>query len=170
MPLNRSMKQPIPCGTRTAFNGPGRQRGVSLIEVLVAVVVLGVGLLGTAALQATALRGGQSSYESSMAVVQTNSILEAMRSNAENAGAYNGALLCAVPTAVGTRAERDLVQWMTDLKMNVGGASSPATAAADTTTCGTISGCPVNCTITVQWNDERAGGAATRTVVTRTRV
>lgn len=147
-----------------------RQRGISLIEVLVAVVVLGIGLLGTAALQATALRGGQSSFESSMAVAQTNSILEAMRANAEAAGAYNVGQLCAVPTPVGTRAERDLVRWMTDLKMSVGGAATAAAVAADTTTCGTIAGCPGDCTVTVEWNDQRAGGLAARPVVTRTRI
>ncbi|WP_430539655.1 type IV pilus modification protein PilV [Luteimonas terrae] len=142
-----------------------RQRGVSLIEVLVAVVVLGVGLLGTAALQATALRGGQSSFESSMAVAQTNSILEAIRSNAAAAASYNVGQLCAVPGASGTRAERDISQWMIDLKTSIGGA-----VAADTTTCGTIERCPLDCTITVRWDDQRAGGGANRQIVTRTRI
>lgn len=141
------------------------QRGVSLIEVLVAVVVLGVGLLGTAALQATALRGGQSSFESSMAVAQTNSILESIRANAGEAGSYNVGRLCAVPAAAGTRAERDIAQWMTDLKTSIGGGP-----AADITTCGTIADCPLDCTITVEWDDQRAGGLASRPVVTRTRI
>ncbi|MDR6992783.1 type IV pilus modification protein PilV [Luteimonas sp. 3794] len=142
-----------------------RQRGVSLIEVLVAVVVLGVGLLGTAALQATALRGGQSSFESSMAVAQTNSILESIRANAGEAESYNVGRLCAVPAATGTRAERDIGQWMTDLKTSIGGGP-----AADTTTCGTIDNCPLDCTITVEWDDQRAGGPESRSVVTRTRI
>ncbi|MCD9005137.1 type IV pilus modification protein PilV [Luteimonas sp. XNQY3] len=148
------------------------QRGLSLIEVLVAVVVLGIGLLGTAALQATALRSGQSSYESSMAVTQANSILEAMRANATaaRAGDYNIAQQCAVPAAGGTRAQRDIQRWITDLKTSVGGASTAAALAADTTTCGTIADCPLDCTITVQWDDQRAGGEATRQIVTSTRI
>jgi len=164
-----SMKSRLMLGRGAPRGALRRQQGLSLIEVLVAVVVLGVGLLGTAALQATALRGGQSSYESSMAVAQTNSILEAIRSNPGAAAAYNVGLLCAVPTASGTRAERDLARWMMDLKMNVGGATAAA-VATDTTTCGSIAGCPGNCTITVQWDDQRAGGEAARTVVTGTRI
>lgn len=156
-------------GRRMVCVHPRHQRGVSLIEVLVAVVVLGIGLLGTAALQANALRGGQSSFESSMAVVQTNSILEAIRANAANAGAYNNAAkLCAVPTATGSRAERDLQRWMTDLKTSVGGAATAAAIAADTTTCGTISGCPENCEITVEWDDRRGGTLLPRTIETST--
>lgn len=154
-----------------ARRGPAlRQGGVSLIEVLVAVVVLGVGLLGTAALQATALRGGQSSFESSMAVVQTNSILEAIRANPANALNYNTPQACAVPAAGGTLAQRDLRQWLMDLKASVGGAATAAAIAADTTTCGAISGCPGDCVITVQWDDRRAGGGVGRQVVTRTRI
>lgn|GEM_PF-242344 len=149
------------------------QSGLSLIEVLVAVVVLGIGLLGTAALQATALRGGQSSYESSMAVVQTNSILEAIRANAGNAGSYNIAQQCAMPAtpaANAPRVQHDIHRWLTDLKTSVGGATTAAAIAADATTCGTISGCPGDCVITVQWDDQRAGGGASRPVVTRTRI
>ena len=40
-----------------------RQRGVSLIEVLVSVLVVSLGRLGAGALQATALRNNQGSYE-----------------------------------------------------------------------------------------------------------
>lgn len=154
--------------TGKPMSAPALQRGVSLIEVLVAVVVLGIGLLGTAALQATALRGGQSSYESSMAVAQANSIIEAMRAN--RSGNYTRAMSCSIPSATGSRAERDLRQWMIDLKMSVGG-QQLANVASDTTTCAAIGpSCPTDCEITVQWDDSRAGGLPNRQVVTRTRI
>ena len=54
-----------------------QQVGVTLIEVLVAVLVMAIGLLGIAALQATALRNSQSSLERSQAVVHTYAILDA---------------------------------------------------------------------------------------------
>ena len=47
-----------------------RMHGLSLIEILVSVVILGIGLLGVAAMQSLALRGGQSSLEASQAVMQ----------------------------------------------------------------------------------------------------
>ena len=47
-----------------------------------AVAILAFGLLGIAALQATALRNSQSSYERSQAVSLTYSILDRMRANA----------------------------------------------------------------------------------------
>jgi type IV pilus assembly protein PilV len=139
-------------------------RGVSLIEVLVAVVVLSIGLLGVAAMQSIALRGGQSSFESSQAVIQTSAILEAMRANRLNANAYNTAgVVCAIPGG-GALAQNDVRSWITSLKSTIG------SGLADATTCGSITGCPAACVITVQWDDTRAGGGATRTVVTRTTI
>ena len=138
-------------------------RGVSLIEVLVSVVILGVGLLGIAAMRSVALRSGQSSLESSQGVMQTMSITESMRANRVNAAAYNlGAMQCTVP-AGGTLAQNDIAAWITALKTTIG-------TAGDTSTCGQITGCPLNCVITVRWDDSRAGGAAARTVVTRARI
>ena len=151
---------------------PSRQRGAGLIEVLVAVLVMGVGLLGTAAMQTTALRNSQSSLERSQSVVQTYSILEAMRANRADAvaGAYNtNGWMCVVP-AGGTPATNDRAAWITSLKATMG-------VAGDTTTCGQIA-CGNNgaCTITVRWDDQRASdgpsiaGSSTRDVVTRTQL
>lgn len=157
--------------TRTRRRVPasprGRMRGISLIEVLVSVVVIAIGLLGIAAMQSVALRGSQSSLESSQAVMQTNAILEAMRANRRNAANYVTAMTCAVPTATGTLAQRDLNNWFTSLKSSIVG---PAAVAADTTVCASIAGCPDACVITVRWNDTRAGGNATRNFVTRTTI
>lgn len=44
-----------------------KSRGVSLIEVLVAVLVLSIGLLGLAALQGSSLQAGQSAYHRTQA-------------------------------------------------------------------------------------------------------
>ncbi len=160
---------------RRTLMSPRDQRGVSLIEVLVAVVVLGIGLLGTAALQAVAMRAGQSSLESSMAVVQSNSIIEAMRANVSQASSYNMAMTCKVPPETGTLAGYDLHHWMIALKTTVGAgagsaAGGAAAAALDTTTCASIDGCPGACSVIVQWDDTRAGGNAQRQAKTVTRL
>jgi type IV pilus assembly protein PilV len=58
-----------------------RQRGVSLMEVLVSVLVVSLGLLGAVALQATALRNNQGSYERTQTAILTQGIFDAMRAN-----------------------------------------------------------------------------------------
>lgn len=150
-----------------SFNAPRFARGMSLIEVMVAVLVLAVGLLGIAAMQSLALRGGQSSLESSQAVIQTASIIEAMRANPT--GSYNGTYT-AVPSGT-TLAQRDLNEWMAGMRgvANWRGVTvTPAIIGA--TAQATIAGCPAACVITVRWDDSRAGGSATRSVVTETRI
>ena len=158
----RGIQHPRPTA---AAHGPRHMRGVSLIEVLVSVVIIALGLLGIAAMQSMALRGAQSSLESSQAVMQTNSILEAMRANRFNAAQYNTpGMECDVP-AGGTLAQNDQRDWISALKESIGQGVDD-----DTTTCGQISGCPDACVVTVQWDDARAGGAAARQVVTETRI
>lgn len=143
---------------------PRHMRGISLLEVLVSVVVLSIGLLGVAAMQSIALRGGQSSLESSQATIQTIAIIEAMRANPERAADYNIGMTCAVPGG-GTLAQNDVSDWISSLKSTIGNGPGE-----DTTTCGAIAGCPANCTITVQWDDDRAGGGNQRTMTTVTRI
>lgn len=148
-----------------ALSGRRHQAGLSLIEILVSVVILGIGLLGVAAMQSLALRGGQSSLEASQAVIQTNAIIEAMRANRANAASYNtGAMVCAVPAAAGTLAANDMAAWMSNLKISITGSD------ADTTTCAEITGCPDDCEVTVRWDDSRAGGGAEREFSTRTTI
>lgn len=128
-----------------------RSRGTSLIEVLIAVLILGIGLLGIASMQAITLRNGQNSMERSQAVMQTYSILDAMRSNVllARTNVYNLARTCTVPTATATLAQNDIRDWMTNLQTNIG-----------PTACGTIT-CALNvCTITVDWDDSRATGGS----------
>ena len=84
---------------------PRGVRGIGLIEVMVSVLVLAVGLLGIAAMQSLALRGGQGSLESSQAVMQTGSILEAMRANP--GVDYTMAKQCSVPTGTATLVAYD---------------------------------------------------------------
>ncbi len=137
-----------------------RMRGMSLIEVLVSVLILGVGLLGIAAMQSLALRGGQSSLETSQAVMETTGIIEAMRANRANAAGYNTAMTCT-GGAGGSLATNDVKAWVLSMQNSIGGGAS---------TCGQIQGCPDACIITVRWDDTRAGGLATRDLVTRTRI
>ena len=161
-----------------ATNSPGVGRravtGMSLIEVMVSVLVLGIGLLGIAAMQSMALRGGQSSLESSQVVMATNAIIEAMRANRADAASYNGTY--TAPPSGTTLAMRDLEEWMAALQGVADtnpAARTPAQPVLGTTARATIAGCPNACVITLQWDDSRAGadqGGAARTIVTEARI
>lgn len=167
------MKQRIPLvrfgrrrGLRPMAAG---QSGVGLIEVLIAVLVLSIGFLGVAALQARSLSTNNSAMSRSMATVASYSILDAMRADLPNAvgGLYNGTVTAnACPAAAGTLASAQLNQWC-----NV--SLAPLGVSASTTgqiTCNAATGTTTAfCTIVIQFDDSRAalGGSATQQVVTQ---
>ncbi|NBB93051.1 MAG: type IV pilus modification protein PilV [Gammaproteobacteria bacterium] len=65
----------------SGLSGFNVQRGISLIEVLVAVLVLSVGLLGLAALQGFSLQSGQSAYQQTQATNIAYELSDHMRAN-----------------------------------------------------------------------------------------
>jgi prepilin-type N-terminal cleavage/methylation domain-containing protein len=67
----KTLQQTIaaPKGHETMRNKQERSSGFTLIEVLIAMLVLAVGLLGLAGLQATRLRNNQRAYNRNQAVV-----------------------------------------------------------------------------------------------------
>ena len=149
--------------------GPGRVRGMSLIEVMVSMLVLAIGLLGMAAMQSLALRGGQSSLESSQAVMQTTSIIEAIRANRVNAANYNIAKTCASSGIAGSSlAANDLRAWLDSMQSTIGSAVGDAAICGRITNC--LVGAPGGCQVTVFWDDTRAGGDVAREIVVETRI
>lgn len=137
-----------------------------MIEVLVAVLILSIGLLGISMVQMRALSSNNSSMGRSMAVVASYSILEAMRADRPNAlgGSYNQIVTADSSCTVGTTtafAAAQLATWCVELRNTLGIA---------TTTTGTVA-CDGagNCTITVQFDDSRigAGGSSVQQVITR---
>ncbi|MEK7816244.1 MAG: type IV pilus modification protein PilV [Pseudomonadota bacterium] len=103
--------------------------GFSLIEVLVALAVLSVGLLGLAALQTTGLKFNHQSYERTQAVLQAYDIIDRMRANKSGSGStinttYSNVTLgetlgatvsdCTSTTCTGTQlAQYDIRKWNT---------------------------------------------------------
>jgi type IV pilus assembly protein PilV len=138
------------------------QKGVSLIEILVAVLVLSFGLLGMAALQTRALQGNQSSLQRSQAVMLNNSILDAMRIDRESAkgGSYNTSDVCG-PAGIGAGTslpDNNRRDWLTEARNNMGGSD-------ESPVCGTIT-CNINylCTVSLKWDDSKSGGLTTQTL------
>ena len=58
-----------------------RQRGDTMIEVLVTIIIIAVGVLGAAALQVTTLRNLSSSHSASIAAIVADDFSERMRAN-----------------------------------------------------------------------------------------
>lgn len=63
--------------------------GMSLLEVLVAIVILSLGLMGLAGLQAASLRNNQTAYYRSIATQQAYDIADRMRANLAGVRAGN---------------------------------------------------------------------------------
>lgn len=80
---------------------PRRQTGLTLIEVLIAVVVLAIGLLGIAGLQSAALSNNLISYQYTQASSLAQAMIERMRANRDGvrSGAYAIAADATPPAA-----------------------------------------------------------------------
>jgi len=75
-----------------------KEVGSSLIEVVVALFVLAVGMLGVLSMQVKSMQFNQSAYYYSQAVYLANQILENMRSSPDIANAYLIGLDESAPT------------------------------------------------------------------------
>lgn len=124
-----------------------------MIEVLVAVVVLAIGLLGVAGMQMSALRNNQAAYQTTTATILANSIAERMAANlpAARTLSYNlavGAPACAGPGG-GSLATQDLTDWIQAMQSNgmLGNLSCGGVQCDNTGVC----------VITIRWQDDRSG-------------
>lgn len=137
------------------------QRGVGLVEVLVAVLVLAVGMLGVAAMQAMSLRNNQSALQRSAAITQSYAILDALRADRDNAVINRYDITnpdCGVREG-GTFIENELRNWMVQTKTALG-------QPDDKTTCVSLVCGSNQCTVNISWNDSRGSAGGTQTVTT----
>lgn len=93
-PLNPELLLSTPVMTTRA---PYKSRGVSMIEVLVAMVVLAIGMLGTATLYTTALQAKTTAKSRMHAVNLANDIADRIRAN-RTAGTDYELALTTVPS------------------------------------------------------------------------
>jgi type IV pilus assembly protein PilV len=131
------------------------QKGVSMIEVLVAIIVLSIGLLGLAGLQSAGLTHNQSASFRSTATMMSYSILDSMRANRVEArnGSYNIAIGASLSSG-STVPEQDVSNWLNELALRL-----PAGTGAIN-----VNGNVV--TVTVQWDDSRGALAAQQFILT----
>lgn len=138
------------------------ERGMTLVEVLVTLVVISVGLLGVAALQLTTLKSNQEAYVRSQASALAGYMLDRIRANQQAlvAGDFNNVPLNGTGTA-GTRSGADLADWQAEINRLLPGGAANAGGSITR-----VAGTNI-VTITIQWS-ERAdqnlgsdGGAVT---------
>lgn len=120
--------------------------GFSLIEVLIAVLVLSVGLLGLAGMQATSLRFNHNAYMRSQATFLAHDMLERMRANRDQASTY--AIGIGEDAAGDGLAAQDLAQWKARLAREL--PQGDGAVAVD----GSL------VTVLVQWDDARGDEGA----------
>jgi type IV pilus assembly protein PilV len=153
--------------------------GFTIVEVLVSLLILSVGLLGSAKLVLSTAHSNDSAYLRSQATQMAYAILDNMRANPTAAAAapsnyittlgaaassYAGqnCLNTACPVAANL-ATYDLYTWKTRLASALPGGVGSVTVSATA---------PVMATIVVQWDDSVAqsifGGAATGSVTLET--
>jgi len=124
------------------------QRGVGLIEVLIALLVLSFGMLGMAGLQMWTLKYNQSAMERGMAVVQTHTIADAMR--ADRAAALRDEFDLGIDASApsgNTFPQTSLRTWRQSVRAALG---PDATGSVECNV--TVGGL---CTIRIRWNDTR---------------
>lgn len=145
---------------RRLYRSRANARGVSFIEVMIAVLVMAIGLLGIAAMQTVALRNSQGSLERSQAVISAYAALEAMRANREAAlaGGYNtGGFICTASGA-SSLAAADTTAWINGWRTSLGLAASDAASGCGSISCNAASGI---CEIGLRWDESRTTDAAT---------
>lgn len=164
-----------------------RQRGVSLIEVLVAVVIFSIGVLGVALMQLKSAQFTKQAGSRTVAVVQARSLADAMRANpagvygvanqslipAQNGVltssyyVYNGASAPDPSTCSGAnvpcqQAKRDLLTWLAQLKAST---VAPTSGGANTAVLASVQVNTNTGTLTIQssWNGliQNTSGATT---------
>jgi type IV pilus assembly protein PilV len=136
--------------------GARRQRGTTLIEAMVAMLLLMVGLLGVLGMKVVGLKYAGQANGRAAAALSAAEIIDRLRANPvlAAAGSYNIALT-ATPVAVGI-ATTDITQWRQNIAANLPSGKGSVTVA----TVGTV----VTATVVLQWTERSAENGADRTL------
>jgi type IV pilus assembly protein PilV len=131
----------------------GRERGFTLVEVLVALVVLSVGLLGIAGLYVESLRAGRAAVYRSTAVTLASDMADRIRANPDGLYAGVGPGTAANDCVNGPAdcspdelAQDDWFRWLEDIRERL---PQGATATVDVQAIAPIT----QFVITVSWPD-----------------
>lgn len=125
-------------------------RGLTLVEILVALVVLSVGLLGLAAMQTTSVKFTTSAYQRTQATALAYDLIDRMRGNRLAAlnNDYNVAFQSPVPACgafdgTGTLRDQDIKAWRNAIACRLPQGTGSVTRVND------------EFTIAIQWDDSQ---------------
>lgn len=140
-----------------------KQKGFTLIEVMIAVVVFSFGLLGIAGIMTVSVKNNHNGYMRSQAAILTATIVDMMRRNKPGvkAGLYDGTYsgyvdvssMCASTCGAAEITARDVGQWSSMLNQLLPNAQGAIICNINLTA--TWGDSPVDgfCTATVTWNE-----------------
>lgn len=136
-----------------------RSAGFSLIEVLVSMLVLGIGVLGMAALQLNAMKFNQTAAVRTQATFLAYDMSDRLRANRADArgGAYDTDLDDDAPTG-SSITSTDLQQWKSALVNQLPDGAGAIERSGNVVT------------ITVQWSEGRIGDSETQQFVFETQL
>lgn len=125
----------------SAPRGRVAQRGATMVEVLVAVIVFAAGMLGVANLQSVSLRMNHAAVVRTEAVLAAADVLDRMRANRGAAGDYAIGIDDGIPAGSGV-ASADLAEWREQLAAALPSGSGSVALDAEG-----------NVTVIVRWQD-----------------
>jgi len=140
-----------------------RRNGFTLIEMLIALVVLSVGLIGAAKLFIVTLQGNASAESRLLAVNLVGDLADRIRANRLGGAAYTGAgannncaggVLGAVNCSAAQMAANDIFQWTTQIATAFPGGVANGTVAYVAPAGAQL---PATYRITVNWQEQGTG-------------
>ena len=144
-----------------------KNTGFTLIEVLIAMVILAFGLLGLAGLQASGLKQNQDAHFRSQATTLAYDFADRVRTNSSQRGTYvansagNGTQTASCLTTAGCTAtqmaDHDISVWKSQITSTIPSGTGAMTQIAGAgTVCPPASGCNDDVfTITISWDDDK---------------
>ncbi|TSE36256.1 type IV pilus modification protein PilV [Tepidimonas charontis] len=115
------MKAPKSITVANRLHRP-HQRGAGLVEVLVAIIVFSIGVIGMVRMQAQALKNAESAYLRTQANMLGYYMLDALRIDRIRArdGLYNLNKICTIPPAGSSLIAYQHEQWLQAIKTSLG--------------------------------------------------
>ena len=171
--------------SRHRHHRPGQAAGFSMVEVLVALLVTSIGLLGLAGMQALAVANAQTARTRSIAALQASSLAAAMHGNrtfwtfgsAPAGFSTNGATITDVSGTLRSQpvvqcfvagactplqlANFDVQTWTNSINQLLPGAGSSMACSTNTTLA-------FSCVLTINWTEHYVAGATAQANSTAT--